>query len=817
MPAFLYVKNESNVSCESANAAVLKAWVDHRNSKGSSSRHFIIDWVTDSRKHWLRFDPVESQMHCLACETFRAPDAKGKLAWVTIGCNSLTARAINDHETMISGDHQRALVSLLQPASLIPAIVEKINVPTSLAFEANFKLIYFIAKHRTANRLFASLRELVEFVTGTEIWSNSFTALNASYTSNEIVAEMIIATAEFIRQDLFSRLRFGIVSAPTGDVSVDNPLTDYYCLIFDESMSVGAQSNLALLCKSVVSEQKSKVTLTQISMLVEESNSSPRLNVETHLLSVIPLGGATAEVVFNTVVKFCTKNRIPICNCLFTATDGCNVMLGSKSGVVVRIREINPLCIGHHCQGHRLALLAMDASEAAAYIANTFKSALSQLFVYCEYSGQHRGHLDDIQKFLYNQTRHVLKNSDTRWLSYSQVVDMLKKVFASIICLVIVDSYSNRSAEGTAKASGLKLLLIDDYFVRTLALWNDVLPLIAHFSRQTQERNIDFIQAANCFTQMIKDLTPLRDHPGVNELNCDAFMATVTTSVRRYGAKLAVENINSISRIHPSNAVYELEHFEFSQPSRRRLPFDTIRSTYMQALFDNVSRRFEKVEMLESLGLLFTPQLFPPPGSPYSVRSTYGEEALRFVHNHYKQDRVCENGSMRSVLTKDFSELRFQYTSFLSNTANDVYGSSVDKQLTATSLLNSFVNYTDSCRLLPEMFKLARVVLTIAISSADAERIFSSVNLTKTSLRNSMSSIMLDGLVMIHNEGPDDDKIVNFVEIAEYWHGLTSRRVPFSTSATGAVQTLSDHAMASLILPSTSDSYSVGETDLNLF
>ncbi len=78
-------------------------------------------------------------MHCLACETFR--------------------------------DHQRALVSLLQPASLIPAIVEKINVPTSLAFEANFKLIYFIAKHRTANRLFASFRELVEFVTGTEIWS----------------------------------------------------------------------------------------------------------------------------------------------------------------------------------------------------------------------------------------------------------------------------------------------------------------------------------------------------------------------------------------------------------------------------------------------------------------------------------------------------------------------------------------------------------------------------------------------------------------------------------------------------------------------
>ena len=106
-------------------------------------------------------------MHFLACETFRAPDAKGKLAWVTIGCNSLTARAINDHKTMISGDHQRALVSLLQPASLIPAIVEKINVPTSLAFEANFKLIYFIAKHRTANRLFASFRELVEFVTGT--------------------------------------------------------------------------------------------------------------------------------------------------------------------------------------------------------------------------------------------------------------------------------------------------------------------------------------------------------------------------------------------------------------------------------------------------------------------------------------------------------------------------------------------------------------------------------------------------------------------------------------------------------------------------
>ena len=102
------------------------------------------------------------------------------------------------------------------------------------------------------------------------------------------------------------------------------------------------------------------------------------------------------------------------------------------------ILGLNPLICPTNCMCHRSALASNDAIEDSTYIAYHFKASLGEVYIYCEYSGQHRGHLDKIQTFLYGETRHLVQNTVTRWLSYMKVCLTLHKVLSSVICIVTV-------------------------------------------------------------------------------------------------------------------------------------------------------------------------------------------------------------------------------------------------------------------------------------------------------------------------------------------------------------------------------------------
>jgi len=43
-------------------------------------------------------------------------------------------------------------------------------------------------------------------------------------------------------------------------------------------------------------------------------------------------------------------------------SDGCSTMLGNKSGVAMRLKEICPCVINFHCPAHRLQLAIMDVA-----------------------------------------------------------------------------------------------------------------------------------------------------------------------------------------------------------------------------------------------------------------------------------------------------------------------------------------------------------------------------------------------------------------------------------------------------------------------
>lgn len=70
---------------------------------------------------------------------------------------------------------------------------------------------------------------------------------------------------------------------------------------------------------------------------------------------------------------------------------------------------------------------------------------------------------------------------------------------------------------------------------------------------------------------------------------------------------------------------------------------------------------------------------------------------------------------------------------------------------------------------------LAKRLLTTPVSTVDVERGFSRVALLKTDLRNSLSDVSMQNLLMISLEGPSDN--FNYDEPFAKWSTMTTRRL----------------------------------------
>ena len=77
-----------------------------------------------------------------------------------------------------------------------------------------------------------------------------------------------------------------------------------------------------------------------------------------HYLSSQPVGvRATAETIFQKLNKIFAKERVYWSKCKSVTTDGAAATQGSQKGMVKRIKQLSPECVGIHCILHRETLV----------------------------------------------------------------------------------------------------------------------------------------------------------------------------------------------------------------------------------------------------------------------------------------------------------------------------------------------------------------------------------------------------------------------------------------------------------------------------
>ena len=124
------------------------------------------------------------------------------------------------------------------------------------------------------------------------------------------------------------------------------------------------------------------------------------------------------------MTNFLTEIDFPLDRVSDTGTDGANVMVGSKTGLVVRLQEGNPTIVGTWCVAHRLALVCFWAAKAVAYM-QTVQTIRVDIYVLYKYFASRYNKIRELQKIMDAKVRQFKKPTNVRWLSLHDSVQAM--------------------------------------------------------------------------------------------------------------------------------------------------------------------------------------------------------------------------------------------------------------------------------------------------------------------------------------------------------------------------------------------------------
>ena len=438
-------------------------------------------------------------------------------------------------------------------------------------------------------------------------------------------------------------------------------------------------------------------------------------STETKYIAMLPIPDGKAETITNAVLGKARELGLDPQKMVAMGSDGASVMLGRRSGVVARLKATVPWLIGNHCVAHRLALAAGQASGSVQYL-NRFKSIVDQLFRFYNYSAVRTAGLAEIQKAL-DQPQLKLKHAcDTRWLSHDMAVTALRR------CLpAVVSSLSREAGErNDAQALGLLKFVQTYNFVAAVHTFCDVLPSLSQLSKAFQSSVIDLSVVKPLVQGTKSTIQALQNHQGDHMRNLPNYLD-------EHSAILEVEATDARIQQYTSQ-VYK--------------PF-------LNALLTNLNDRFPDIDLIESFTVLDPSQL------------PHDDLAALNQHGNDKKDALLDHYDGFPQLNK--TETKREWQLYKHTVVSDQ--NLADK--TAVEMMR-LLSRQPLGTVFPNLAVLAKIYLLIPVSTADCERGFSALARVKTKSRNSLSTVMLNSLMLLAIEGPAPDKF-DFDAAYEIW------------------------------------------------
>uniref|UniRef100_H2ZRS9 DUF4371 domain-containing protein n=1 Tax=Latimeria chalumnae TaxID=7897 RepID=H2ZRS9_LATCH len=247
---------------------------------------------------------------------------------------------------------------------------EKLKLETGIK-TAELKLAGFLAEHNIAMRAADHLTDVLK-----DIFKDSNIAQNLSFgrTKATAISKNIIGSCYFEElSEILKRKKFSV--------------------LIDESTDIGNVKTLAHFWK--------------LAQIFSPQNRDAAQE------------GATAERLYEEMIKSFSDAGVSLANILGFGSDGCNTMMGKNNSAASRLQNDFPGILLQRCICHSLHLCA---SAACMQLPRRCEDLARDVYNYFKNSSKRMAQYQEFQEFCHVEPHKLLKPSQTCWLSLQQVV-----------------------------------------------------------------------------------------------------------------------------------------------------------------------------------------------------------------------------------------------------------------------------------------------------------------------------------------------------------------------------------------------------------
>ncbi|KAL6205827.1 hypothetical protein ACLB2K_023079 [Fragaria x ananassa] len=710
------------------------------------SSEFYSKYLPNGEKHhrdWLVYSKDLDKVFCFCCKLFKNKPLPSQLAHDGLRDWGHLAFSLKTHER--SPEHVNNMfiwVDLrlrLEGNQVIDKVLQhqisketkhwrevlrrlfaivKYLAKQSLAFRGNNERIY-----EESNGNFMALVEMVAEWDSTlkeHIRRKQNHEIQYHYLSHKVQNELIKAVASEIKGSILQKIKEA----------------KYFSVILDCTPDVSKQEQMTLILRCV-------------------DVSTIPIKVHEYFVEFLVVNDTTGQGLFEELQNVLHHLDLDIDNVRRQAYDNGSNMKGKHKGVQRKLLDINPRAFYTPCGSHSHNLTLSDVAKCCDK-ADLFFGVVQRIYtLFADSTKRWKILTDNI-----SEKGFTLKSlSTTRWESrfdsVKAIVTQAPEIREALLDLAENETDSSIKSQATCLAEDE----LGKYeFIVGMVIWYHILAKVNIVSKKLQSENMRIDVAMDSVHALIAFFKEYREVGFEKALNC----------AKEIAAELEIDPV--FPELKKKRRVRKKKHFdkistaeivtESTEPVHEESAEESFRIHYFVYIIDqaigSLERRFEQYKQYEeTFGFLFTTK---------KLKSLDAEELKTSCNN---LEQKLQNNHISDIDGEDlFNELQL----LQKHLQEDLHDTT-----------SAILNFLKRANCYPTTCLAYRILLTIPITVASAERSFSKLKILKSYLRSTMSQERLNALAVISIEKEFLEKL-DYESLIDDFASKNARRSLFRKS-----------------------------------